>query len=489
MDIIITEEEISLPQVALYASVSFLIVSILGAILYITCSKKYRLNWFEKSLLEAAKDSEDIRESREALVGSGIPYNVDNVSECSRSIGKGNLTPTSINDDPTFWVPPKTTTGNANQNSSAEESTPATPSSPTESTRSMTLSMCSGTIPIARSDKQMVLAMNPVKPKVTSMHAKLDPTKIDTSLYQGNEPTSPPPTNENLRGNIHLWIWYDPVAGNLTIRLIEAQELQPRDFSGTADPYAKIRLLPDKKNVWQTRIHKKTLNPIFDEDFVFEEHPTQIGKRTLEILLYDFDAYSRHLCIGGTQILLEKLDLSERVDIWKQLGVVAEQDAKIDLGDLMVSLSYLQSAERLTVVVIKARNLRVIDDSRNSSDPYVKVSLINNGKKIKKRKTGVIRNNVAPVFNEALTFDVSKDVLKSSFLEFIVLHDSLLGSNEILGKTVLGHSSEIRLEERTFFDEMFRSKTAIAQWLPLYEHNVKIISTHHHSHHHHHHQK
>lgn len=43
----------------------------------------------------------------------------------------------------------------------------------------------------------------------------------------------------------------------------QAHDLQPRDFSGTADPYAKIRLLPDasKTNMWQTRIHKRTLNP------------------------------------------------------------------------------------------------------------------------------------------------------------------------------------------------------------------------------------
>lgn len=93
----------------------------------------------------------------------------------------------------------------------------------------------------------------------------------------------------------------------------------------------------------------------------------------------------------------------------------------------MVSMSFLPSAERLTVVLIKARNLRVVDDSRNSSDPYVKVSLIYNGKKIKKRKSGVYRSTVCPVFNEALTFDISKDILKSCLIEFLVIHDSLLG--------------------------------------------------------------
>lgn len=64
-----------------------------------------------------------------------------------------------------------------------------------------------------------------------------------------------------MRGTIRLTLSYDPIAGILTVRLVEAQDLQPRDFSGTADPYAKIKLLPDKTNIWQTRIHKRTLNP------------------------------------------------------------------------------------------------------------------------------------------------------------------------------------------------------------------------------------
>lgn len=106
---------------------------------------------------------------------------------------------------------------------------------------------------------------------------------------------------------------------------------------------------------------------VFDEDFVFEVRPATIGRRTLEILLYDFDAYSRHVCIGGLKIQLAHVDLSDKVELWKSLGPCAEQDAKVELGDLMISLSYLPSAERLTAVVIKARNLRVFDDTRNSS--------------------------------------------------------------------------------------------------------------------------
>jgi len=40
-------------------------------------------------------------------------------------------------------------------------------------------------LPLARGDKHIVLSTtNPARPRVSSMHTKLDHTKIDTSLYQ-----------------------------------------------------------------------------------------------------------------------------------------------------------------------------------------------------------------------------------------------------------------------------------------------------------------
>ncbi|XP_037927834.1 synaptotagmin-5 [Teleopsis dalmanni] len=474
VDLTLDTEDISLPQVGIYACLSFLLVSVVGGLFYVSCSKKHRLNWFEKNLLESATGSDEVEPSCEALVAGTAGYNVDNISECARTTGKGNLSPTSVTtDDPTFWVPPPKTV-QQQVSTSADESPPPTPTSPTGSLKSNTLSMSStNSVPIARSDKHVVLGMNPIRPKVSSMNTKLDHTKIDMALYRNNsqQKNGSPDGSDEIRGNIHVSILYDPIAGILSVRLIEAQNLQPRDFSGTADPYAKVRLLPEKKNFWQTRIHKKTLNPIFDEDFVFEESANVIDKRTIEILLYDFDAYSRHVCIGGAQIHLGDLDLSEKVKLWTPLGSCADQDMKVDLGDIMVSLAFLPSAERLTVVIIKARNLRIVDDSRSSSDPYIKVTLITGGKKMKKRKTGVSRNTVNPVYNEALTFNISKETLKGSMIEFTVVHDGLLGSSEILGRALIGNSSEVRLDEKIFFDEMFRSKSATAQWVPLQDVN------------------
>lgn len=101
------------------------------------------------------------------------------------------------------------------------------------------------------------------------------------------------------------------------------------------------------------------------------------------------------------------------------------------------------------------------------SDPYVKVSLINGAKRLKKRKTSVHRGTVNPVFNEALTFDIGKEQLKNVSIEFCVMHDSLLGASELLGRSIVGKGPESKHIERDFFNEMLHSKTATAQWLPL----------------------
>lgn len=48
---------------------------------------------------------------------------------------------------------------------------------------------------------------------------------------------------------------------------MEASELPAMDISGTSDPYVKVYLMPDKKKKFETKIHRKTLSPNFDEEF------------------------------------------------------------------------------------------------------------------------------------------------------------------------------------------------------------------------------
>lgn len=54
-----SSDELTISQVAIYIAVSCIVVSFVCILLYLTCSKRYRLNWFENNLLETAKENEE----------------------------------------------------------------------------------------------------------------------------------------------------------------------------------------------------------------------------------------------------------------------------------------------------------------------------------------------------------------------------------------------------------------------------------------------
>lgn len=56
----------------------------------------------------------------------------------------------------------------------------------------------------------------------------------------------------------------------LTVGVLQAAELPALDMGGTSDPYVKVFLLPDKKKKYETKVHRKTLNPAFNETFTFK---------------------------------------------------------------------------------------------------------------------------------------------------------------------------------------------------------------------------
>jgi hypothetical protein len=96
----------------------------------------------------------------------------------------------------------------------------------------------------------------------------------------------------------------------------------------------------------------------------------------------------------------------------------------------MFSLSYLPTAERLTIVIVKARSLKWLDGKDTGgqlitrlvhqqqcllSDCCVKVFLIQNGKRAGKKRTSMKKDQPNPIFNEAMIFSVPSSSLSVSF--------------------------------------------------------------------------
>lgn len=72
----------------------------------------------------------------------------------------------------------------------------------------------------------------------------------------------------------------------LVVGIIEAAQLPAMDVGGSSDPYVKVFLLPDKKKKFETKVHRKTLEPNFNETFTFK-----VGDIFHNLLQYDLPDY------------------------------------------------------------------------------------------------------------------------------------------------------------------------------------------------------
>ncbi|XP_061617376.1 synaptotagmin-10 isoform X2 [Phyllopteryx taeniolatus] len=242
-------------------------------------------------------------------------------------------------------------------------------------------------------------------------------------------------------GKLSFSLRYDYEEQALVVRILKGFDLPAKDFTGTSDPYVKIYLLPERKKKFQTRVHRKNLNPMFDETFCFPVVYDELCNRKLHLSVYDFDRFTSHDMIGEVVVdnLFELSDLSREAVVWKD--IYAATTETVDLGEIMYSLCYLPTAGRMTLTVIKCRNLKAMDIT-GSSDPYVKVHLICDGRRLKKRKTTTKKSTLNPVYNEAIIFDIPPENVEQVSLSIMVMDYDRVGHNEVIGVCRTGPDAE-----------------------------------------------
>lgn len=293
-------------------------------------------------------------------------------------------------------------------------------------------------------------------PGILKRAVSCDSVSSDTSVIL--EALDEPPTT----GQLEVGLEYDRETADLIVSVIQAHDLVGPDPAVSLDTYVRVFLLPDKSSNMQTRVQKRTNSPLYKERFLFGVEPHELSKRSVLFYVNSIDKYTTTL-IGEAEVKLSDVDLHHHITLWTNLVDVNQKPT--ELGDIMFSLSYLPTAERLTVVVVKARNLRWTH-TKETADPFVKVYLLQNGKKISKKKTSIKKDERSPIFNEAMIFSVPASALQTVQLRLTVAEYQPDGRTPSIGHVIVG--SQAVGKALSHWNQMVSSlRKPVAMWHPL----------------------
>uniref|UniRef100_A0A914E1X3 C2 domain-containing protein n=1 Tax=Acrobeloides nanus TaxID=290746 RepID=A0A914E1X3_9BILA len=306
------------------------------------------------------------------------------------------------------------------------------------------------------------------------MYENPEQSQIDRGLYQTTMDSESGYDDEasSSCGSIKISLFYDNNLGLMTVVLKQANELVPKRQDGYPNPYFKVTLdVPDSthaKTQQQSKIYRNTSSPIIEEEFFFQVPNGALGQCRLEILVFDFDQFSVDECIGYCWLTLGRVTVSTNQEIptifWAEV-LPFDDDIGSGYGEILLSLAYLSKAQRLTVNVFKARNLPA-DNGDSFSSNAIRITLMINDKRIKRKKTSSKKNTRNPQFNESLTFSIPKSSLCGINLEIEAIHEhGTFG----MGCKVLGRM-ELPLHKcKDLWRDIIREEKSQARWYSLEE--------------------
>uniref|UniRef100_A0A1B6CT46 C2 domain-containing protein n=1 Tax=Clastoptera arizonana TaxID=38151 RepID=A0A1B6CT46_9HEMI len=295
---------------------------------------------------------------------------------------------------------------------------------------------------------------------------------IDPALYQGTlnfEEDAEFP--EDHLGRIWFSVRYEAASEKLLVSLMKVKNLPSRTV-GTAnncDPVVRLWITPNGRRYQQSRQKKKTCNPYFDETFIFQVAQRELPDHYLKMSVTDTGRTRRRNAIGhisfplrdltnettANQLTLHKMDLEKEV-----------AESVSDLGELQVSLLYNENINRLTVSVMEARRLKFPDDRYDS---YVRVTLNQQYRTVKVKRTTTTRGNSSPTYSQGFNFNIPvANIEVSSIVLQVYQAGANYGKDKLLGKCVLGSYMFARGKTLTHWNTAFANPMEkIQQWHDL----------------------
>ncbi|XP_033643817.1 synaptotagmin-1-like [Asterias rubens] len=302
--------------------------------------------------------------------------------------------------------------------------------------------------------------------------------QIEPDLYRIDEQNEVYTPSKFGLGKLSFSLFFDSHEGQLTVYLIQAVQLPARTERATADTFVEVSLLPEEERRSATsKVQRRTLNPIYRQNFIFRLPEDEVVHTVVKFTVIGLDRYSHPVHIGQVVHRLSDRDFclsasDVSVPIWRDIEQ-SDLPEEPKQGDLLFSLTYLPNAERVTVTILKARNLLLPDsedpDARKLvMDTFVKVSVVKGGKVVRNKQTSVVRRNANPSYNEAFTIDLRCEDEKVCIVFAVCLRVNPFAGHKTLGRCLVGPGKMASADGAAHWRDMMVSpRNAMTAWHPL----------------------
>eukprot|EP00112_Aurelia_sp_Birch-Aquarium-sp1_P010755 Seg229.4 transcript_id=Seg229.4/GoldUCD/mRNA.D3Y31 product="Synaptotagmin 1" protein_id=Seg229.4/GoldUCD/D3Y31 len=269
--------------------------------------------------------------------------------------------------------------------------------------------------------------------------------QVRTDEIDYNVEASEKQTGKDIQlGRVRFSMSFNADDNIVTVTVIEARDIPAADPSGFSDPYTKVAIIPAGRKEYKTKVKPKTVNPVFEQSFNFK-HITyaQLTSSYLHLKVFDYDRFSGHDLLGEAKVPIIDIDLTKPVDEWRILQPEFKMETKgmkkddPKLGHLCIALAYAPNPQLLAVFILACKDLKSTDEG-GFSDPYVKFWIVQDGKKVKKRKTTVKMRTLNPAYNESFLFEIDFEKIEETSAMFIVCDYDKGEKGEPIGELLVG---------------------------------------------------
>ncbi|XP_023262997.1 synaptotagmin-2-like [Seriola lalandi dorsalis] len=285
---------------------------------------------------------------------------------------------------------------------------------------------------------------------------------------------------KKVDGSLRFSVYYDQLQSRLVVTVLQVEGLLEPNETCSLQPFVKLRLMwagsvgvgvescKDKEGEemspvlwtvlqeWRTRVVKGSCNPLFGDQFscILQQDKDELHHINLRMEVRDFDKFSRHTVLGEVRVPLGQLNISYPLELQEDLQI-PQKDL---VGEVLLSLKFLPTSQRLEVGLLKVRT--VLTEIYSDAALYARISVQCNQCRLRYQKTSVVARCLVTVFNEVLMFSLPEFPLEQCKIMVSVYETRITrkSTKHLMGQLTLG-------SEDKHWNLMMRSvRQPIAKW-------------------------